>query len=113
MITNDYVDYADATGAVMRLPVALGTACSARKAPTDLTSAEIATMVADLPTPPAGYIWRQKNCSITDGPWLIDPNQNPPGYTPDQNPTQQQPLAIGDRAGEEIVRYSQSQTSAL
>ena len=109
-ITNDYVDYADATGAVLRLPVPLGTPCSARKAPADLTPAEIASMIPDLPTPPAGFAWQRKNCSITDGPWVVDPNQ--PGYTPDQNQTQL-PTAIGDRAGEELVGYSSSSQTVL
>lgn len=109
-ITNDYVDYADATGAVMRLPVPLGTACSARKAPADLTLAEIASLIPDLPTPPAGFAWQRKNCSITDGPWVVDPNQ--PGYTPDQNQTTPNgAIPLGDRAGNELVGYFQSNQS--
>lgn len=80
----DYIDYANAAGQVRKLPVAKGTPCSARPAPSSLTTAQIATMVADLPPAPSGYSWRRKNCIIAaDGPWVID-NDNPPSFIADQ-----------------------------
>ncbi len=79
----DYIDYANATGVVRRLPVAKGAICSARPDPATLTQTQINSLLTALPAAPVGWSWQRKNCVLADGSWSIDADSGV-SFTPDQ-----------------------------